>query len=124
MISNVVARLPRPLILLILLYCSDCHVRMALGQRRFEVLLHPLFFLNLFKSFSINLLNCKHRKRLAQWRVKWLNENSISHQLLWSIDNFELRNPPLRQAPKRYKSLIDVRIMLHQIMLQFYFKRS
>ena len=41
-------------------------------------------------------------RRLAQWRMKWLIEQSASHQLLWCIDNFVLRNPPLRQAPKRY----------------------
>jgi hypothetical protein len=38
-----------------------------------------------------------------QWRVTWLNENSTSHQLLWCIDSFELRNPPLRQAPNRWR---------------------
>jgi hypothetical protein len=38
-------------------------------------------------------------RRLAQWRVSWLIEHSTSHQLLWCIDSFELRNPPLRQAP-------------------------
>jgi hypothetical protein len=42
-------------------------------------------------------------RRLAQWRVKWLIEHSTSHQLLWYIDSFVLRNPPLRQAPKRYR---------------------
>jgi hypothetical protein len=36
-----------------------------------------------------------------QWRVTWLIEHSTSHQLLWCIDSFVLRNPPLRQAPKR-----------------------
>ncbi len=41
-------------------------------------------------------------RRLAQWRVTWLIEHSTSHQLLWFIDSFELRNPPLRQAPNRY----------------------
>jgi hypothetical protein len=40
-------------------------------------------------------------RRLAQRRVKWLIEHSTSHQLLWCIDSFVLRNPPLRQAPKR-----------------------
>lgn len=40
-------------------------------------------------------------RRLAQWRVTWLIEHSTSHQLLWCIDSFVLRNPPLRQAPKR-----------------------
>jgi hypothetical protein len=39
--------------------------------------------------------------RLAQWRVTWLIEHSNSHQHLWCIDSFELRNPPLRHAPKR-----------------------
>ena len=39
---------------------------------------------------------------LAQWRVKWLIEHSTSHQHLWYIDSFILRNPPLRQAPKPY----------------------
>ena len=37
-----------------------------------------------------------------QWRVTWLIEHSTSHQLLWCIDSLVLRNPPLRQAPKRY----------------------
>jgi len=41
-------------------------------------------------------------RRLAQWRVTWLIEHSASHQLLWCIDSFALRNPPLRQASKRY----------------------
>ena len=40
-------------------------------------------------------------RRLAQWRVTWLIEHSTSHQYLWCIESFELRNPPLRQAPKR-----------------------
>ena len=42
-------------------------------------------------------------RRLAQWRVSWLIEHSTSHQLLWWVDSFVLRNPPLRQAPKRYE---------------------
>jgi hypothetical protein len=44
-------------------------------------------------------------RRLAQWRVTWLIEHSTSHQLLWCIDSFVLRNPPLRQAPKRYRQV-------------------
>ena len=40
-------------------------------------------------------------RRLAQWRVSWLIEHSTSHQHLWWADSFVLRNPPLRQAPKR-----------------------
>ena len=46
-----------------------------------------------------------YNRRLAQWRVKWLIELSTSNQLLWCIDSFVLRNPPLRQAPKRYGTL-------------------
>ena len=49
--------------------------------------------------------NTAGNRRLAQWRVKWLIEYSTSHQLLWCIDSFELQNPPLRQAPKRYRAL-------------------
>jgi hypothetical protein len=45
-----------------------------------------------------------HKKRLAQWRVKWLIEHSTSHQLLRCIDSFVLGNPPLLQAPKRCAS--------------------
>ena len=44
-------------------------------------------------------------RRLAQWRVTWLIEHSTSHQLLWCIDSFVLRNPPLRQAPNRYAAM-------------------
>jgi hypothetical protein len=46
-------------------------------------------------------------RRLAQWRVTWLNEHSTSHQFLWCIDSLVLRNPPLRQAPKRWWQLTD-----------------
>ena len=48
-----------------------------------------------------------HNRRLAQWRVTWLIEHSASHQLLWCIDSFVLRNPPLRQAPKRYATYLN-----------------
>ena len=50
-------------------------------------------------------------RRLAQWRVKWLIEHSTSHQLLWCIDSFLLRNPPLRQAPKRYAKPFSMTII-------------
>jgi len=46
--------------------------------------------------------NTVANRRLAQWRVSWLIEHSTSHQLLWCIDSFVLRNLPLRQAPKRH----------------------
>jgi hypothetical protein len=38
----------------------------------------------------------------AKKRVKWLIEHSTSHQLLWYVDSFVLRNPLLRKAAKRY----------------------
>jgi hypothetical protein len=41
-------------------------------------------------------------RRLAQWRLTWLNEHSTSHKHLWCNDSFVLRIPPLRQAPNRY----------------------
>jgi hypothetical protein len=59
--------------------------------------------LNIDKAYSdkVNRRPAGNR-RLAQWRMTWLIEHSTSHQLLWCIDSFVLRNPPLRQAPKRY----------------------
>jgi hypothetical protein len=45
-------------------------------------------------------------RRLAQWRVQWLIEHSTSYQLLRCIDSFVFRNPPLRQAPKRYVQVL------------------
>ena len=63
----------------------------------------------------------RHNRRLAQWRVTWLIEHSTSHQLLWCIDSFVLRNPPLRQAPNRYKQAkkkdtdsITMKFLLHK----------
>lgn len=34
--------------------------------------------------------NTAHNRRLAHWRVKWLIEQSTSHQLLWCSDSFWL----------------------------------
>jgi hypothetical protein len=56
------------------------------------------------KSERTNLLIDKSpgaKRRFAQWQVPWLIEHSTSHQLLWCIDSLVLRNPLLRQAPKR-----------------------
>jgi hypothetical protein len=39
----------------------------------------------------------------AKKRVQWLIEHSTSHQFLWYVDSFELRNPLLRKAAKRYQ---------------------
>ncbi len=43
----------------------------------------------------------RHNRRLAKMRVQWLIEYSPSLRLLFGIDSFVLRNPILRQAPKR-----------------------
>jgi len=56
-------------------------------------------------------------RRLAQWRVTWLIEHSTSHKLLWCIDSLVLRNPPLRQAPKRYQIFIKPNSMIEEFTL-------
>ncbi len=48
-----------------------------------------------------DVLKTTPNRRLAQWGMTWLIEHSTSHLLLWFIDCFVLRNPPLRQALKR-----------------------
>jgi hypothetical protein len=76
-----------------------------------EKLKHPTHNLTMDAS-STKTMVCRHggqeRQHTTsvwrQWRVTWLIEHSTSHQLLWCIDSFVLRNPPLRQAPKRWHS--------------------
>jgi hypothetical protein len=41
----------------------------------------------------------------AKKRVQWLIEHSTSHQILWYVDSFLLRNPLLRIAANRCASL-------------------
>jgi hypothetical protein len=43
----------------------------------------------------------RHNSGFAKKRVQWLIEHSTSHQLLWHVDSFELRNPLLRKAANR-----------------------
>lgn len=43
-------------------------------------------------------------RRLAKKWVQWLLEHSASYQLLCWTDSLVLRNPLLRQAPKRYQN--------------------
>jgi hypothetical protein len=43
----------------------------------------------------------------AKKRVQWLIEHSTPHQLLCYVDSFELRNPLLRKAAKRYAQCQD-----------------
>jgi hypothetical protein len=41
-----------------------------------------------------------HNSGFKKLAVQWLIEHSTSHQHLWWLDSFVLRNPPLCQAPK------------------------
>jgi hypothetical protein len=52
----------------------------------------------------------------AKKRVQWLTEHSTSHQLLCYVDSFELRNPLLRKAAKRYKAVCENRSVKKDIM--------
>ncbi len=51
---------------------------------------------------GIRTIKTTANRRLAKKRVQWLNENSTSYQVLCWGDSLVLRNPLLRQAPKRY----------------------
>jgi len=35
--------------------------------------------------------------------IQWLIEHTTSHQLLWYVHSFVLRNPLLRKAANRYR---------------------
>ncbi len=43
--------------------------------------------------------------RLPQWGLTWLNQVQCFYQSLCLVDSFVLRNPPLRQAAKRWQTL-------------------
>ncbi|MBA4283858.1 MAG: hypothetical protein C0432_06170 [Candidatus Puniceispirillum sp.] len=43
-----------------------------------------------------------HNSRLPQWGLTWLNQVQCFYQHLCLVDSEVLRNPPLRQAAKRY----------------------
>jgi uncharacterized protein (DUF2461 family) len=43
----------------------------------------------------------------AKKRVQWLIEHSTSHQILWYVDSFVLRNPLLRKAKTLQATLKD-----------------
>lgn len=46
----------------------------------------------------------RHNRRLAKKRVQWLNEALCFVSSSVRIDRFVLRNPPLQQAPNRYRT--------------------
>jgi len=47
----------------------------------------------------------RHNRRLAKKRVQWLNEALFFVSSSVLADSLVLRNPLLRQAPKRYQQL-------------------
>ena len=61
----------------------------------------------------------RHNSGFAKKRVQWLIEHSTSHQILWYVDSFVLRNPLLRKAAKRYSQWLKTTIQktLSQIKL-------
>jgi hypothetical protein len=59
--------------------------------------------LNIYKAYNDTVdRRPAGNSGFAKKRVQWLFEHSTSHQLLWYIDSFVLRNPLLRKAAKRY----------------------
>jgi len=47
--------------------------------------------------------NTTHNRRLAQWRVKCFYDSLVQGSSLVLLMNVCAKNPPLRQAPKRYR---------------------
>jgi hypothetical protein len=54
----------------------------------------------------------------AKKRVQWLIEHSTSHQILWYVDSFVLRNPLLRKAAKR-QDVKKLNFSLESIKIDF-----
>jgi hypothetical protein len=50
----------------------------------------------------MKILCTTYNSRLPQWGLTWLNQVQCFYQHLCLVDSFVLRNPPLRQAAKRY----------------------
>ncbi len=46
-----------------------------------------------------------HNSGFKKLAVQWLIEHSTSHQHLWWLDSFVLRNPPERKARKRWQQV-------------------
>jgi hypothetical protein len=46
-----------------------------------------------------------YNSRVPQWGLTWLNQVQYFYQHLCLIDSEVLRNPPLRQAAKRFTTL-------------------
>lgn len=48
-----------------------------------------------------------HDNRLPQWGLTWLNQVQCFYQHLCLVDSLMIRNPPLRQAEKRYVQALE-----------------
>ena len=60
--------------------------------------------LNIYKAYNDTVdRRPAGNSGFAKKRVQWLIEHSTSHQLLWYVDSFVLRNPLLRKAAKRWR---------------------
>ena len=46
-------------------------------------------------------------RRLAQWRVKCFYDSLVKGSSFVLLMNICAKNPPLRQAPKRYRQVYD-----------------
>jgi hypothetical protein len=56
--------------------------------------------------------------RLPQWGLTWLYQVQCFYQSLCLVDSEVLRNPPLRQAAKRYKQAYDDRVYIKRYNLK------
>ena len=54
-------------------------------------------------------------RRLAQWRVTWLIEHSTSHQLMWCIDSFVLRNTARTPSAELLCATLVASLQLHNL---------
>jgi len=54
----------------------------------------------------------------AKKRVQWLIEHSTSHQILWYVNSFVLRNPLLRKAAKRWWQVYTTRPNRHLLKIK------
>jgi len=59
----------------------------------------------MLKSSPLRVQRGRLNSRLPQWGLTWLNQVQCFYQHLCLVDSEVLRNPPLRQAAKRYRQL-------------------
>jgi len=59
-------------------------------------------FFGLLKFMQLLIKTTATNSTYRKVAVQWLNQALCFYQSFCLIDSFVLRNPPLRQAPKRY----------------------